>query len=106
MILATVSMALIEDWLVTLRRICPDDQMASFLERSGLISSQQQLYTRVTLDQIVRLYQIAAVARKSPHPSAEAAGSIDLSPPPRRFPPLLLTAFFAILGVCLALQAA
>jgi AraC-like DNA-binding protein len=54
-------MALIEDWLVTLRRICPDDQMASFLERSGLISSQQQLYTRVTLDQIVRLYQIAAV---------------------------------------------
>ena len=49
---------------------------------------------------------IAAVARKSPHPSAEAAGSIDLSPPPRRFPPLLLTAFFAILGVCLALQAA
>jgi hypothetical protein len=54
----------------------------------------------------VTTFFIAAVARKSPHPSAEAAGSIDLSPPPWRFPPLLLTAFFAILGVCLALQAA
>ncbi|MFT4706229.1 MAG: AraC-like DNA-binding protein [Yoonia sp.] len=35
--------------------------MKSLLERSGLVANQAQPYTRVTLDQVVRLYQIAAV---------------------------------------------
>jgi len=35
--------------------------METLLERSGLVANQNQPYTRVTLDQVVRLYQIAAV---------------------------------------------
>lgn len=45
-----------QDWLDALRRCCPPEQMQGFLDRAGMTG-----HGRVTLDQIVRLYQIAAV---------------------------------------------
>jgi AraC-like DNA-binding protein len=64
--LSTVSVAFIEDWLTGLRRLCDEVQLASFLERSELsrsiLSDQDSTpQNRVTLDQIVALYQIAAI---------------------------------------------
>ena len=59
--LATVSPRFAGDWIDALRLCCTDDQLASFLQRAGLQLSGRQLTHRVTLDQIVRLYQIAAV---------------------------------------------
>ncbi|APG49424.1 AraC family transcriptional regulator [Phaeobacter porticola] len=59
--LATVSSEFIEDWLTALRGHCRDAQMASFLDRSGMTAHAGNPAQRVTLDQIFRLYQIAAV---------------------------------------------
>ncbi|MFY0691934.1 MAG: AraC family transcriptional regulator ligand-binding domain-containing protein [Paracoccaceae bacterium] len=60
-ILSTVSRQFIDDWLEALARLCPEAQMASLLSRSGLVADQTQPNGRVTLDQIVGLYQLAAV---------------------------------------------
>ena len=57
--IATVSMGFIEDWLDALRGCCTEAEMAAFLQRAGLGGERRG--TRVTLDQIVRLYQLAAV---------------------------------------------
>ncbi|MBY6055089.1 AraC family transcriptional regulator [Leisingera daeponensis] len=62
--LATVSPQFAGDWISALRRCCTDGQLESFLQRAGLHLSAGQLSHRVTLDQIVRLYQIAAVETK------------------------------------------
>ncbi|MCB4454395.1 AraC family transcriptional regulator [Leisingera sp. McT4-56] len=59
--LATVSPQFAGDWILALRQCCTHEQLASFLQRAGLHLSGGQLTHRVTLDQIVRLYQIAAV---------------------------------------------
>lgn len=59
--LATVSRLFIDDWLQALRGYCTPEQMSSFMQRAGLKPSSGQSGSRVTLDQIVRLYQIAAV---------------------------------------------
>ena len=60
-VLSTVSSEFIEDWLNALRPLCTDDHFSSLLERSDLQMGQAGLYGRVTLSQIVRLYQLAAV---------------------------------------------
>lgn len=60
-ILSTVSAKFIDDWLVALRTLCSDAQLQSFMARSGLATDQAHAQTRVTLDQIVCLYQLAAV---------------------------------------------
>ncbi|MFA8441107.1 AraC family transcriptional regulator ligand-binding domain-containing protein [Yoonia sp.] len=60
-ILPTVSSQFIDDWLDALRALCSDAQMASLMKRSGLLADQTQPNGRVTLDQIVCLYQLAAV---------------------------------------------
>ncbi|MDC0656901.1 AraC family transcriptional regulator ligand-binding domain-containing protein [Leisingera sp. SS27] len=59
--LATVSPQFAEDWLRALRQCSTESQLPSFLQRAGLHLAEGQLTHRVTLDQIVRLYQIAAV---------------------------------------------
>lgn len=59
--LSTVSRRFIQDWLVALRSLCTDAQMQSLMQRSGLLADDALPYGRVTLDQIVRLYQLAAV---------------------------------------------
>ncbi|MEM9499421.1 MAG: AraC family transcriptional regulator ligand-binding domain-containing protein [Pseudomonadota bacterium] len=60
-IYSTVSSRFIADWLDALRPLCPDDHFRSLLERSDLPVDQHHGQGRVTLDQIVRLYQLAAV---------------------------------------------
>ncbi|WP_370399078.1 AraC family transcriptional regulator [Sulfitobacter sp. JB4-11] len=60
-ILSTVSSQFIDDWLLALRSLCSDAELASLMKRSGLISQHPQRFGRVTLDQIVCLYQLAAV---------------------------------------------
>ncbi|WP_029057097.1 AraC family transcriptional regulator [Stappia stellulata] len=57
----TVSRRLISDWLEALRRCCSKVQMRALLQRSGLEEMPAHPDARVTLDQIVLLYQIAAV---------------------------------------------
>lgn len=59
--LSTVSSRFIDDWLAALQALCPPQRLASLLERSGLTGDHTGAGGRVTLDQIVRLYQIAAV---------------------------------------------
>jgi len=59
--LATVSSRFIDDWLAALRALCTAPQLDSLMERSGLIEDHSRVNGRVTLDQIVRLYQIAAI---------------------------------------------
>ena len=59
-ILPTVSRAFLEDWLLALRTHCPPEQLERFLSQTGL-SDTAQPRARVTHDQIVRLYQLAAV---------------------------------------------
>ncbi|KIC19203.1 AraC family transcriptional regulator [Leisingera sp. ANG-DT] len=59
--LATVSPQFAGDWLHALRKCSEEGQLATFLQRAGLHLAEGQLTHRVTLDQIVRLYQIAAV---------------------------------------------
>lgn len=60
-ILSTVSSQFIDDWLEALKPLCSEQQMTSLMKRSGFITDQDQPNRRVTLDQIVRLYQFAAV---------------------------------------------
>lgn len=59
--ISTVSSQFIQDWLVALQSICDRDHYFSLLERSGLPTDRHAPQGRVTLDQIVRLYKIAAV---------------------------------------------
>ncbi|AFO93468.1 AraC family transcriptional regulator (plasmid) [Phaeobacter inhibens] len=59
--LATVSSEFIEDWLNALRTHSSGEQMSSFLSRSGMTAPNGISAQRITLDQIFRLYQIAAV---------------------------------------------
>ena len=58
---STVSSQFIHDWLVALRLLCADDHYTSLLERADLPVGDDAPPVRVTLDQIVRLYQMAAV---------------------------------------------
>ncbi|GGX68086.1 AraC family transcriptional regulator [Tateyamaria omphalii] len=59
--LSTVSYQFVSDWLDALRQLCSDAQLASLLERSHLSISPGYTNDRITLDQIVSLYQLAAV---------------------------------------------
>ena len=56
---STVSRHFIADWLEALRPLCEADHFGSLLARSDLTVDAQQ--GRITLDQIVCLYQLAAV---------------------------------------------
>ena len=56
----TVSRAFLEDWLAALRQNCSAVQFAELMEGAGL-SSGAPPRGRVTHEQIVRLYQLAAV---------------------------------------------
>ncbi|MGG7567868.1 AraC family transcriptional regulator [Rhodovulum sp. DZ06] len=58
-ILPTVSRALIGDWLGAIAAIAPPAQARGFLQGAGLAPAASPA-TRVTHDQIVRLYQLAA----------------------------------------------
>ncbi len=60
-ILSTVSRQFIDDWLAALAALCSEAHMSSLKVRSGLVADQTQPHARVTLDQIVCLYQLAAV---------------------------------------------
>ena len=59
--LATVSSDFVEDWIAALRTCCSEEQLDAFLRRSGMGGRIADRPHRITLDQIVRLYQIAAV---------------------------------------------
>ncbi|MEL6647737.1 MAG: AraC family transcriptional regulator ligand-binding domain-containing protein [Pseudomonadota bacterium] len=56
---STVSSRFVADWLEALRPLCSEAHFQSLLERSDLLADPEQ--GRVTLDQIVCLYQLAAV---------------------------------------------
>jgi AraC-like DNA-binding protein len=58
---STVSRLFIADWLAALRLLCTEAEYQSLLERTDLIADQNALQGRVTLDQIVGLYQLTAV---------------------------------------------
>jgi len=58
---STVSRQFIADWLDALRLLCSDAEFHSFLERADVMEDQDPSQGRVTLDQIVCLYQLAAV---------------------------------------------
>lgn len=58
---STVSRSLIQDWLEALQLLCDEHHYTSLLERSDLPRHVGVSRGRVTLDQIVRLYQLAAV---------------------------------------------
>ena len=58
---STVSSQFIAGWLAALRPLCSDAQFLSLLKRSDLLADQNHPHGRVTLDQIVCLYQLAAV---------------------------------------------
>ncbi len=58
--LTTVSAGFIQDWLDALGTYCTAEQMTSLLARSGLQAGQMTPEHRVTLDEIARLYQLAA----------------------------------------------
>lgn len=59
--LSTVSSQFIADWLAALRPLCSADHFASLLQRSDLQTGEDVPNGRVTLDQIVCLYRLAAV---------------------------------------------
>ncbi len=59
-ILPTVSRAFLEDWLGAIQQHCSATQFSNLLHQTGL-SPTAQPRARVTHDQIVRLYQLAAV---------------------------------------------
>jgi len=58
---STVSRQFIADWLAALRPLCTEQDFLSLLERAEVMADHNPLQGRVTLDQIVRLYQLAAV---------------------------------------------
>lgn len=57
----TVSRRLVEDWIAALRGLCGAARAELFLRHAGLGSVRAGTDSRVTLDQMVSLYQIAAV---------------------------------------------
>ena len=58
---STVSFQLLEDLIQGLRTRCTESEILGLLARSSLTLGPNLFCSRVTLDQIVRLYQIAAV---------------------------------------------
>jgi AraC-like DNA-binding protein len=84
--LSTVSSAFIADWVAGLRLCSTSAQLASFLERVGLEEGEAQHSQRVTLDQIVHLYQIAAVETQD-----EMTGLWSRTIRPRALQHLLMT---------------
>lgn len=58
---STVSSQFIQDWLLALKQLCAEDHYAYLLQRSDLPIVHGTPQGRVTLDQIVCLYQLAAV---------------------------------------------
>jgi AraC-like DNA-binding protein len=58
---STVSRLFITDWLAAVRLLCTEAEYQSFLERTNLMADQSSSQARVTLDQIVALYQLTAV---------------------------------------------
>ncbi|MEM8840389.1 MAG: AraC family transcriptional regulator ligand-binding domain-containing protein [Pseudomonadota bacterium] len=58
---STVSLPFIQDWLDALRSLCTADDYTSLLQRSNLQGGPNMSQGRITLDQIVCLYQLAAV---------------------------------------------
>ncbi len=58
--LTTVSAAFVQDWLDALRSRCSPEIMASLMTRSGMQVSPMNPAQRVTLNEIARLYQLAA----------------------------------------------
>lgn len=58
---ATVSSRFIEDWLIALRSYCSQEQMDTILRHADISAHHGNPNQRVTLDQIFRLYQIAAI---------------------------------------------
>ena len=58
---STVSFQLIEDLIKGLQTRCTESEILGLLDRSNLILGPQLFCSRVTLDQIVRLYQVAAI---------------------------------------------
>ena len=60
-IFSTVSRQFVADWIEALRGLCSHEELCSLLERSEIPVDQVQLNARITLDQVVRLYQLAAV---------------------------------------------
>jgi len=60
-LISTVSSHFAADWLEALRPLCSDEDFLSLLKRAGLQLEKDRPHGRVTLDQIVCLYQLAAV---------------------------------------------
>jgi len=60
-IIATVSRQFVEDWIAALGGLCSEAELSSLLERANIPPGEGQPNARVTLDQIVGLYQLAAV---------------------------------------------
>ena len=58
--LTTVSAGFIQDWLDALNACCTPEVLSSLLARSGLQTTPMAREHRVTLDEIARLYQLAA----------------------------------------------
>ena len=58
---STVSYLFIEDWLCALRPLCTEEKYLSFLKHADLTIENNLSQARVTLDQLVRLYQLSAV---------------------------------------------
>lgn len=58
--LTTVSAGFIQDWLDALRVRCTPDELAALLTRSGLQTGPMAPAQRVTLNEFVKLYQLAA----------------------------------------------
>lgn len=58
---STVSRLFVADWLTALQSLCTEDEYASLLNRADFIADQNTAHGRVTLDQIVGLYHLAAV---------------------------------------------
>ncbi len=58
--LTTVSAGFVQDWLDALKSRCTPAEMTSLLERSGLQANPMAPSQRVTLNEIARLYQLAA----------------------------------------------
>jgi AraC-like DNA-binding protein len=58
---STVSGHFVSDWLTALKPLCSDAHFRSLLQRANLLHDSGQLRDRITLDQIVCLYQLAAV---------------------------------------------
>lgn len=60
--MSTVSVELLRDLLLALERICEESELNSFLKRAGISSDlAQRKHARITHEQLVRLYQIAAL---------------------------------------------